>query len=84
MKKASKETGIKQIAIAGGVSANSGLQNTLREGTKIYGWQVYIPRLGYSLDNAGMVAVTGYYKFLQNDFIGQDAIPYARMVLNED
>jgi len=84
LKRASKETGIKQIAIAGGVSANSGLQNALNEGTKKFGWEVYIPRLGYSLDNAGMVAVTGYYKYLNKDFIGQDAVPYARMVLNED
>ena len=84
LKKASKETNIKQIAIAGGVSANSGLQNALHEGTIKHGWQVYIPRLGFSLDNAGMVAVTGYYRYLEKQFIGQDAVPYARMVLNED
>jgi N6-L-threonylcarbamoyladenine synthase len=84
LKKASKETRIKQIAIAGGVSANSGLQNALQEGTTKYGWEIYIPRLGFSLDNAGMVAVTGYYKYLGKEFIGQDAVPYARMVLNEN
>lgn len=83
LKKASKETGIKQIAIAGGVSANSGLQNALKEYSQKFGWEVSIPRLGFSLDNAGMVAVTGYYKYLGNEFVGQDTVPYARMVLNE-
>lgn len=84
LKKASKETGIKQIAIAGGVSANSGLQNALKEYSQKFGWEVSIPRLGFSLDNAGMVAVTGYYKYLGKEFVGQDTVPYARMVLNEE
>jgi len=83
VKRAVKETGIKQIAIAGGVSANSALQNTMNEFAKKYKWEVFIPKLGYSLDNAGMVAVTGYYKYLKNDFVGQDVVPYARMVINE-
>lgn len=83
LKRAAKETGIKQIAIAGGVSANSGLQNALKEYSEKFGWEVSIPRLGFSLDNAGMVAVTGYYKYLGNEFVGQDTVPYARMVLNE-
>jgi N6-L-threonylcarbamoyladenine synthase len=83
LKRAAKETGIKQIAIAGGVSANSGLQKALKEYSEKFGWEVSIPRLGFSLDNAGMVAVTGYYKYLGNEFVGQDTVPYARMVLNE-
>ena len=73
LKKAAKQTGIKQIAIGGGVSANSGLQKAVYdEGTRA-GWDVFIPRLGFSLDNAGMVAVTGYYKYLASRFIGLDA-----------
>lgn len=83
LKKAVKETGITQIAIAGGVSANSGLQNAMYDLAKKHKWEVFIPKLGYSLDNAGMVAVTGYYKFLKEEFVGQDTVPYARMVLNE-
>ena len=83
LKKAVKETGINQIAIAGGVSANSGLQNTMYEYAEKHKWKVFIPKLGYSLDNAGIVAVTGYYKYLKNEFVGQDVIPYALMVLNE-
>lgn len=83
LKRAVKETGIKQIAIAGGVSANSGLQNAMYDLAKKNKWEVFIPKLGYSLDNAGMVAVTGYYKYLKNEFVGQETVPYARMVLNE-
>lgn len=82
LKKAAKQTGIKQIAIGGGVSANSGLQKAVYdEGTRA-DWDVFIPRLGFSLDNAGMVAVTGYYKYLASQFIGLDAPADARMSLN--
>lgn len=81
LKKAAKQTGIKQIAIGGGVSANSGLQKAVHEEADRLGWDVYIPRLGFSLDNAGMVAVTGYYKYLQSQFIGLDAPADARMSL---
>lgn len=83
LEKASKETGLKQIAIAGGVSANSGLQQALRDRTKKYNWDVFIPNLGFSLDNAGMVAVTAYRKYLKDMFIGQDAVPYARMTFED-
>lgn len=82
LKKAAKQTGIKQIAIGGGVSANSGLQKAVHEEAARSGWEVYIPRLGFSLDNAGMVAVTGYYKFLAGQFIGLDAAPFARTTLD--
>lgn len=81
LKKAARQTGIKQIAIGGGVSANSALQKAVHEEAKRAGWEVYIPRLGFSLDNAGMVAVTGYYKYLAGEFISLDAAPYARTVL---
>lgn len=81
LKKAARQTGIKQIAIGGGVSANSALQKAVHEEAKRAGWEVFIPRLGFSLDNAGMVAVTGYYKYLAGEFISLDAAPYARTVL---
>lgn len=82
LKKAAKQTGIKQIAIGGGVSANSGLQNAVHTEAVKAGWDVFIPRLGFSLDNAGMVAVTGYYKFLAGQFIHLDAVPFARTTLD--
>lgn len=82
LKKAAKQTGIRQIAIGGGVSANSGLQDTVHREAEKAGWEVFIPRLGFSLDNAGMVAVTGYYKFLAGQFIRLDAVPFARTSLD--
>jgi len=81
VKRAVRETGIKEVAIAGGVSANSGLQNALKEAATKFGWKVYIPQLGYSLDNAAMVAITGYFKYLKNDFVEQDTAPFARMTI---
>lgn len=81
LKKAAKQTGIKQIAIGGGVSANSALQKAVRDEAARSGWDVFIPRLGFSLDNAGMVAVTGYYKYLAGQFTPLDTAPYARTTL---
>ncbi|WP_321299531.1 tRNA (adenosine(37)-N6)-threonylcarbamoyltransferase complex transferase subunit TsaD [Marinifilum fragile] len=81
VKRAARETGIKQVAIAGGVSANSGLQNALHEAASKYNWKVYVPQLGYSLDNAAMIAITGYFKYLKNEFVGQDTAPFARMTI---
>ena len=83
LKKAAKQTGIKQIAIGGGVSANSGLQKAVYDEGARLGWEVFIPRLGFSLDNAGMVAVTGYYKYLASQFIGLEAPADARMSLRK-
>jgi len=81
LKKAAKQTGIKQIAIGGGVSANSGLQKAVHEEAGRQGWEVFIPRLGFSLDNAGMVATTGYYKYLASQFVDLSIPPDARMNL---
>lgn len=75
---ASKQTGIKQIAVAGGVSANSGLRNALLEKANIYDWETYIPAFKFTTDNAAMIAITGYYKFLNKDFASQDIAPLAR------
>lgn len=74
----SKETNIKQIAIAGGVSANSGLRRELEVLGEKHQWQTYIPEFEYCTDNAAMIAITGYYKFLKQEFCGLDVIPLAR------
>lgn len=75
---AAKKTGIKHIAIAGGVSANSALRSGLEELGKENGWATYIPAFQYCTDNAGMIAVTGYFKYLKKEFVGQEVIPVAR------
>ena len=77
----SKETHIKQIAIAGGVSANSGLRNELELLGKKHHWETYIPKFEYCTDNAAMIAITGYYKFLQKEFCGLEVTPLARYLL---
>jgi len=79
LKKAAKQYNIKDIAIAGGVSANSGLRNALSECKETLGWNVYIPAFQYCTDNAGMIAIAGYQKFLAGEFVGQDISPMARM-----
>lgn len=79
LKKVIHKTGIKEVAIAGGVSANSEFRNKLNELGDELNINVYIPKLEYCTDNAGMIAITGYYKFLQNDFTDQHAVPSARM-----
>lgn len=76
----SDETGIKEIAIAGGVSANSGLRDALKEKGNENGWTVFIPKFEYCTDNAAMIAITGYFKFLKKDFADQSIIPLARMI----
>jgi N6-L-threonylcarbamoyladenine synthase len=75
---ASKDTGIKQIAIAGGVSANSLLRNSIAEGEQYYGWKTFIPPLSFTTDNAAMIAIAGYFKFREGIFTSLDAAPYAR------
>ncbi|WP_372950278.1 tRNA (adenosine(37)-N6)-threonylcarbamoyltransferase complex transferase subunit TsaD [Mariniphaga sp.] len=81
LKKAAKETGIKEITVAGGVSANSGLRNALKENAKKYHWNLIIPKFEYTMDNAAMIAITGYYKYLNVEFAGQDVVPFARTQL---
>jgi len=79
LKKASRETGIKEIAIAGGVSANSGLRKSLLELGEQLGWNVYIPAFEYCTDNAAMIAIAAHYKFEAGDFSDQTVSPLARM-----
>lgn len=78
---AAYETGIKNIGIAGGVAANSGLREALSSAAGQEGWKVFIPHRRYTTDNAAMIAITGYYKYLEGDFAGQDTVPMARMPL---
>ena len=78
LKKAAKQTNIAQIAIAGGVSANSELRNELQKLSKELSWQLFIPKFEYCTDNAAMIAITGYYKFLINDFSSQAVSPLPR------
>jgi N6-L-threonylcarbamoyladenine synthase len=79
LKKAARQTGIREIAIAGGVSANSGLRAGLAKMGAEEGWNTYIPKFEYCTDNAAMIAVTGFYKYLKGEFAGQDTAPVARM-----
>jgi len=84
LKRAAKETGIKEIAVAGGVSANSGLREALQEEAEKREWKLHIPKFDYTTDNAAMIAITGYYKYQKGEFVGQDVAPFARMVINND
>ncbi len=75
---AANDNNISEIAIAGGVSANSELRKKLIATGAAMGWQVYIPEFQFTTDNAAMIAIAGYYKFLDGEFAGQDTVPYAR------
>ncbi len=77
LKQAAKDTGIKQVAVAGGVSANTGLRNAFLDYSKRFGWKVFIPRFSYTTDNAAMIAVAGHYKYLASDFCGIDVPIYS-------
>ncbi|WP_025741738.1 tRNA (adenosine(37)-N6)-threonylcarbamoyltransferase complex transferase subunit TsaD [Aquimarina pacifica] len=79
LKKASKQTGIKRIAIGGGVSANSGIRKALKEGEQKYGWKTFIPKFEYTTDNAAMIAIVGYLKYLNKDFTDMSVGAEARM-----
>ncbi len=78
LKKASTQTGIKEITIAGGVSANSGLRESVKANAEKYKWNIYIPRFEYTTDNAAMIAIAGYYKYLAGKFASHDEVPFAR------
>lgn len=78
LKEAAKRTGIRDVAIAGGVSANSLMRSRLAETGEESGWRIFIPEIQFTTDNAAMIAIAGYYKFLCKDFAGQDVYPYAR------
>ncbi|WP_353777980.1 tRNA (adenosine(37)-N6)-threonylcarbamoyltransferase complex transferase subunit TsaD [Winogradskyella sp. 3972H.M.0a.05] len=79
LKLASKETGIKHIAIGGGVSANSGIRAALKSGEQKFGWSTYIPKFEFTTDNAAMIAIVGYLKYLEGDFAEQNVMASARL-----
>jgi N6-L-threonylcarbamoyladenine synthase len=79
LRKAAKQTGISEIAIAGGVSANSGLRKTLQEMGEKERWNVYIPRFEYCTDNAAMIAMAAHFKYQKGDFCEQTVSPMPRM-----
>ncbi len=78
LKLAVEQTGITEVAVAGGVSANSGLRATLLQIAKEKGWKMHIPGFKFTTDNAAMIAIAGYFKYLDNDFSEQSVTPYAR------
>lgn len=81
LKLAVKETGIKQIAIGGGVSANSGIRNTLKAAEQKYGWKTFIPKFEYTTDNAAMIGIVGYQKYLVENFENSSVVSKARIAL---
>ncbi|MCW5909278.1 MAG: tRNA (adenosine(37)-N6)-threonylcarbamoyltransferase complex transferase subunit TsaD [Chitinophagales bacterium] len=81
LQKAVAKTGVNEVALAGGVSANSELRRRFELLGKDKGWKTYIPKFEYCTDNAAMIAITGYYKYLNSDFASQDIEPLARYYL---
>lgn len=79
LSKAAEQTGITEVAIAGGVSANSGLRAALESTGKAKGWNTYIPKFEYCTDNAAMIAIAGHFKYQEGIFCGQDAVPFTRL-----
>ncbi|WP_055437066.1 tRNA (adenosine(37)-N6)-threonylcarbamoyltransferase complex transferase subunit TsaD [Lacinutrix algicola] len=79
LKLATKETGITRIAIGGGVSANSGIRKALKEGEQKFGWTTYVPKFEFTTDNAGMIGIVGYLKYLESDFADQDVMASSRL-----
>ena len=81
VRKAAKDLGIKEVAVAGGVSANSAVRGAFEDHAARYGWKIHLPKFSFTTDNAAMVAITGYYKYLDKDFCPIDATPFARVEL---
>lgn len=81
LRKAAKQYNIKQVAVAGGVSANTGLRNAFNDHAQKYNWEVFIPKFSYTTDNAAMIAITGYFKYLKEDFCSIELPAYSRVVL---
>lgn len=79
LKLATKQTGINQIAIGGGVSANSGIRKALKDGEHKFGWKTYVPKFEFTTDNAAMIAIVGYLKYLEGDFADQSITASARL-----
>lgn len=82
LRKAVKDTGIKHVAVAGGVSANNGLRNAFHDHARRYGWTIYIPKFSYTTDNAAMIGVVGYYKYLDGQFCSIDAPAFSKVTFS--
>ena len=74
-----KQTGIKHVAVAGGVSANNGLRNAFHDHARRYGWTIYIPKFSYTTDNAAMIGIVGYYKYLDKQFCGIEVPAFSKV-----
>ena len=81
LRKAAKQYKIKEVALAGGVSANNGLRNAFHDHAKRFGWKIFIPKFSYTTDNAAMIAISGYYKYQDKEFCPIDAPAYSRVSL---
>ena len=81
LRQAAKDLGIRQVAVAGGVSANTGLREAFHDHARRYGWQVFIPKFAYTTDNAAMVAMNGYFSFIEGKRTELDAVPFARVTM---
>ena len=81
LRQAAKVLGIRQVAVAGGVSANTGLREAFHDHARRYGWQVFIPKFAYTTDNAAMVAMNGYFSFIEGKRTELDAVPFARVTM---
>ena len=79
LKLAVKQTGIPHVAVAGGVSANNGLRNAFHEAADKLGWTIYIPKFGYTTDNAAMIGITGYFKYLDKVFCSIDKPAFSKV-----
>ena len=77
-----KQTGVKHVAVSGGVSANNGLRNAFHDHARRYGWTIYIPKFSYTTDNAAMIGVVGYYKYLDKDFCPIDAPAFSKVTFD--
>lgn len=81
LRRVAKDLNIKEVAVAGGVSANSGLRDAFLDHAKRFGWTVHIPPFAFTTDNAAMVAMAGHYKYLEKEFCPIDAVPFSRVVI---
>jgi N6-L-threonylcarbamoyladenine synthase len=79
LRRATTETGVRQVAIAGGVAANSGLREAIQKAADKHRWQIFIPDFQYCTDNAAMIAMAAHYKFLQHKFTSMEVAPIANL-----
>ena len=81
LKKAADDYKIKRVAVAGGVSANSGLRAAFEDYSKRYGWEIFLPKFAYTTDNAAMIAITALFKYKDGIFDTIDSVPFSKVVI---